>query len=165
MRKLGRMAEREADRAHPERLRQQAVTALVSEVSKDISTDFLHKVREFNSEPEFFSAEKLQAAARSRVEVEIAQAVAIDNNADAIDAISDALRLRTDACSREQKCHLIADRHPEASKVAAAFRKACDDAILVASVFILEGRKPPRQRKSSMLAENLLLGNNLGSAP
>ncbi len=46
VRKLCRMAEREADRGHPERLRQQAVAALLSDAEREISPEFRRRLRE-----------------------------------------------------------------------------------------------------------------------
>src|SRR5690348_13512368 len=109
VRKLCRMSERDADRLRPERLKEQAVEALVSDASREISADF---IRELGSAPSLFRKSNLEKAARTGLEVDIARNVG--EGSEPKDAIGDALRRRGENYSREQKCTLIADRHPNA---------------------------------------------------
>lgn len=51
VRKLCGMAEREADRVHPERLRGQAVVALMFDAEREISPEFLRRLREHDTAP------------------------------------------------------------------------------------------------------------------
>jgi hypothetical protein len=120
------MSEREADRAHPERLRQQAVAALVSEGDREISPEFCRRLREHNRAPSFFDTNELADSARSGLEIDIARNVQAAQGIDSANAIRDALRRRAERYSREQKCKLITDRHPEASIASEAVKKACD---------------------------------------
>jgi hypothetical protein len=63
--RLCRMAEREADRSHPERLHQQAAVALVAEAKREISPEFRRRLREHNRAPSFFDANELAESART----------------------------------------------------------------------------------------------------
>ena len=164
VRKLCRMSEREADQAQPERLRRQAVVALVSDANREISPEFRRRLREHDAVPGFFGAGELAAAARSGFEADIARAVVIGRGVDAIDAISNALRHRSDAYLREQRCQLVADRCPDATKASASVQKACDEALLVAATFIFDGCSPPKVSQRPMLTENLLAQPRPGAA-
>jgi hypothetical protein len=75
VRKLCRMAEREADRAHPDRLFAQAVEALVSDAGREVSPDFRRRLREHDAAPSLFGANDLAAVARTGVEAEIARSI------------------------------------------------------------------------------------------
>src|SRR5258708_38328117 len=70
VRMLCRMAEREADRAQPERLRRQAVAALVSDAGRELSPVFLRRLREHDSAPRLFGADQIAAAAPSGLEAD-----------------------------------------------------------------------------------------------
>lgn len=94
VRKLCRMAEREADRAHPERLCQQAVVALVSDSAKEISPEFRRRLRERDSVPNLFDASELAGSARTALEAEIARNIQAHQGVDSTSAICDALRRR-----------------------------------------------------------------------
>lgn len=124
VRKLCRMAERAADRAHPERLRAQAVVAFVSDANKEISPEFRRQLHRHDAAPTFFGAGELKAVARSALEADVAAHIQAYSGADAIDAISDALRRRSEGYRREQKCRLVANRYPDTSLASAAVRKA-----------------------------------------
>ncbi len=50
------MAEREADRVRPDRLRGQAVVAFVSDGRKEISREFWRRLREHDAAPTLFGA-------------------------------------------------------------------------------------------------------------
>jgi hypothetical protein len=65
------MAEREADRARSERLRRQAVVALASDASREISPQFLQQLRGHDAAPSLFGASELAMSARTGFEVEI----------------------------------------------------------------------------------------------
>jgi hypothetical protein len=68
------MAEREADdRAHPERLCQQAVVLLVSDADREISPEFRRRLRARDSVPSLFDASELAGSARTALEIEIAR--------------------------------------------------------------------------------------------
>src|SRR5712671_6161965 len=75
VRKLCRMAEREADRAHPERLLQQAVVAFVSDADREISPEFRRRLREHDSAPSLFGVSDLAESARTRLEADIARGI------------------------------------------------------------------------------------------
>ena len=70
------MAEREADRARPDSLHQQAVAALCH-VGREISPDFRRRLRERDAAPGFFDASELAAVARSGLEVEVARNIGL----------------------------------------------------------------------------------------
>jgi hypothetical protein len=143
------MAERAADRAHPERPRQQAVVALVSEGDREISPEFSRRLREHDRAPGFFDANELAESARSGLEIDIARNMQAGQGVDSTNAVGEALRRRAESYSREQKCKLIADRDPEASIASGAVKKACDEGALTAARRILEGQSSPDQRSGS----------------
>jgi hypothetical protein len=64
------MPEREADRAHPDRLLAQAVDALVSDAGREISPDFRRQLRKHDAAPSLFGAKDLAAAPDSAVVVQ-----------------------------------------------------------------------------------------------
>src|SRR5215469_5683592 len=133
VRKLCRMAEREADRAHPERLRQQAEDALVSDADREISPRFRRRLRERESAPNLFDAHDLAESARTGLEVDIARNIQAGLGVDSANAICDAVRRRGEDYSREQKCQLIVDRHPQASIASEALKRACVEAAPIAA--------------------------------
>lgn len=67
------MSEREADRAHPERLLQQAVVALGCDADREISPEFRRRLRQHNSAPNLFDAHDLAESARTELEIDIAR--------------------------------------------------------------------------------------------
>jgi hypothetical protein len=163
VRKLCRMAEREADRAHPDRLLRQAVAALVSEGDREISPKFRRRLREHDRAPSFFDATDLAEAARSGLEVDIGRNLRAGQGFDSTDAIRDALRQRTERYFREQKCKLIADRHPEASIASAAVKEACDQGALTAARRLLAGEPSPQVSDRVRIDEDLLARPDSGA--
>jgi hypothetical protein len=158
------MAEREADRSHPERLHQQAAVALVAEAEREISPEFRRRLREHNRAPSFFDANELAESARSGLEIDIAQNLPAGQGFDSKKAVCDALRRRGEHYSREQKCKLIADRHPDASIASGAVKKACDEGALTAARRILEGQSSPRIDRVRA-DEDLLVRPGSGARP
>lgn len=165
MRKLCRMSEREADRAQPERLRKQAVVALVSDANREVSPEFRRHLRQHDAAPGLFTGAELTAVARSGLESAIARAVVVGRGVDAVDAISEALSERSESYVREQKCQLVADRHPSATLASASVQQACNEALLVASAIILDGRSLPRTSQRPALTDNLLAQPGSGATP
>jgi len=161
VRKLCRMAEREADRAHPDRLRQQAVAALVSDAGGEISPEFRRRLREHDAAPSLFSANDLATAARTGLEAEIARNINARHGIDSM--VCEALRRRGEGYAREQKCRLVADRHPNASIASESVKKAFDDCALVAATLILDGRPAPRISDRVLVSENLLPQSRSGA--
>ena len=84
------MAEREADRARPERLHQQAVVALVSDADREISPEFRRRLREHDRAPSFFDANELAESARSGLEIDITQNLQAGQGFDSTNAVRDA---------------------------------------------------------------------------
>ena len=154
VRKLCRMAERDADRARPERLSEQADRALVFE-RKDISSEFRQRLREHDVAPGLFDARDLGNLARTGLEAEIARGVM--QGRCSTDAVSEALRERGKGYLREQKCRLIADRHPHASAASECVSRAFDEAAPIAASTILEGQRIPQTSDRVHLSEDLLL--------
>jgi hypothetical protein len=163
VRKLCRMAEREADRAHRDRLRRQAVAALVSDAGREISPEFRRRLREHDAAPSLFGANDLAAAARTGLEDEIARNIDFGHSVDSTDAVCDALRRRSEGYAREQKCQLVADRHPNATIASESVKKACNDGALIAATLILAGQSAPKTNSRIRLTENLLVQPNSGA--
>jgi hypothetical protein len=155
VRKLYRMAEREADRAHPDRLLAQAVEALVSDAGREISRNFRRQLLEHDAAPSLFGAKDLAAAARTGLEAEIARSIDGGHGMPSMDAVRDALYRRGEGYAREQKCQLVADRHPDATIASESVKKAFDAGSLVAAAMILAGLSVPKM-SSVRLNENLL---------
>jgi len=159
------MAEREADRAHPDRLRQQAVAAFVSVGSREISPEFRRRIREYNAAPSLFGANDLAAVARTGLEAEIARNIDVGHGVDAMDAVCDALRRRGEGYAREQKCQLVTDRHPCATVSSESVKKAFDDGALEAATMILAGQSVPKTNSRVRLTEDLLVQSSSGLGP
>lgn len=156
VRKLCRMAERKADRAHPEHLRQQAAAALMSDAGKEISPEFRRRLIEHDAAPSLFGANDLAVSAGTGLEAEIAQNIDASRGAGSTAAVSEALRRRGERYAREQKCQLIADRHQSASIASESVKKACREGALVAARLILGGRPAPRTNNRVLASDNLL---------
>jgi hypothetical protein len=165
VRKLCRMAEREADRAHPGRLFRQAVAALVSEGDREISPEFRRRLGEHDRAPSFFDASDLAESARSGLEVDIARNIQAGQGIDSTSAICNALRRRAERHSREQICQLIADRQPEASIASAAVKEACDQGALTAARRILAGGPSSQVSDRVRIDEDLLVRPGSGARP
>jgi len=163
VRKLCRMAEREADRAHPDRLRRQAVAALMSDAGREISPEFRRRLREHDAAPSLFGANDLAAAARTGLEAEVARNIDVGHGVDSTDAVCDALRRRGEGYAREQKCQLVADRQPYATIASESVKNACDDGALVAATLILAGQSAPKTNSRVRLTENLLVRPSSGA--
>jgi hypothetical protein len=156
VRKLCLMAEREADRVRPDRLREQAVAALISDADREISPDFRRRLRDHSKTPGLFSANEIVTAARTGLETEIARNIDFGNAVDPTDAVRDALRRRGEGYVREQKCALVADRHPYATLASEGPKKAFEDGAPIAATLILTGQSPPNKNNRVQLTENLL---------
>lgn len=165
VRRLCRMAEREADRARPDLLRQQAVAALVSDADREISPDFRRRLRAHDAAPGLFSASELAAVARTGLEVEIARSIGLGQGIGPKDAIRDALCRRGEGYAREQKCQLVADRHPCATVASESVKTACNDGASVAATLILSGQPAPKANPRVQLSENLLAQHTSGAGP
>ncbi len=163
--KLCRMAEREADRARPERLRRQAVAALVSDASREISPEFRRRLREHDAVPSLFDANELTVSARTGLEAEIARNISAGCGVDSVDAVREALRWRGEGYAREQKCRLVADRHPNASIASESVKNALCDGASIAATLILDGRPAPRISDRVVVSENLLPQPRTGGVP
>jgi hypothetical protein len=153
VRKLCRMAEREADRAHPERLRNQALVAFNSEAQSEISAEFRRRLRQHDSAPRLFDASELLASARTALETEIAKNIGVA--VDSVEATRSALRQRHESYVRELKRKLITDRRPDASIVSDAVKTAFDGAALPAAKLILADHRAPRTEDRVRLDEDL----------
>ncbi len=157
------MAEREADRARPERLRLQAVAALISDAKREISPTFLRHLRQHDASPRLFAAGEIAAVAQSGLESDIARSIGAGLGVDSTDAVCDALRRRGGNYAREQKCQLIADRHPAATAASDCVERACNEAVLVAATVVLNCDRMPRADNRVRLDENLLARPNGGA--
>jgi hypothetical protein len=165
VRKLCRMAEREADRAHPERLRRQAAEALASDADREFVSEFRRRLRQHESAPNLFDAHELAESARTGLEIDVARNIQAGPGVDSADALSDALRRRGERYSGEHKCQLIVDRHPEASIVSEALKRACAEAAPIAARRILDGQ-PARQINDRVrVDEDLLVRHSDGAWP
>jgi hypothetical protein len=151
------MAEREADRIRPDLLRRQAIAALLLDAGREISPEFNRRLREHDAAPTLFGAKDLAAVARTGLETDIARNIDFGQSADSTAAVRDALRQRSDAYVREQRCQLIAERHPNATIVSESVKKACDDGALDAAALILAGRPFPEANNHVRLTEDLLV--------
>jgi hypothetical protein len=151
VRKLCRMAVREADRARPDRLRDQAVAAILS----DISPDFRGRLRDHHAVPSLFGANDIVAAARTRPEAEIARNIHAGRSGE--DAICEALHRLGEGYAREQKCQLVADRYSNATTASESVKRAFEDAAPIAATLILRGQSFPKTDIRIRLTENLLV--------
>jgi hypothetical protein len=158
------MAEREADRAHPERLREQALAAFTSEAESGMSTEFRRRLQQHVLAPGLFDANELAASAQTGLEVEIARNIESRVAVDSVEATRSALCQRGENYNRELKRKLITDRCPNASIVSAAVKAAFDEAALPAAELILQGRPAPRIENRVRLNEDLRgpLGSGVG---
>ena len=156
VRKLCRMAEREADRAQPDLLRRQAITALISDANREISSEFRRRLRDHSVAPGLFGARELAISAKTGLEAAIAGNIEAGYGIDVIDAICDALRRRGEGYAREQKCQLVADRHPYATIASESVKKACGDGALIAARLILDGQSAPPIHSRVRVTDNLL---------
>ena len=148
------MAEREADRAHPERLCHHAIRALVSVAGREISPEFRQSLRRHDETPSLFGPTELAATARTRLEEQISQN--INEGANPLDAVRSALLCLSDGYAREQKSQLIVDRHPDASRASESFRAACNDGASIAAQLILDRLPAPQIANRVLASENLL---------
>lgn len=162
VRKLCRMAEREADRIRPGRLRCQAIEAFVSVGRKEISPEFHRQLREHDVAPTLFGAQELVESARTGLETDIARNIELSPSADSTAAVRDAFRQRGGAYALEQRCQLITERHPYATIVSESVRQAFDQGAPEAAILILAGRSLPNAVDHVRLTENLLLQTNRG---
>jgi hypothetical protein len=156
------MAEREADRAHPDRMRQQAVVAFVSDADREISPEFRRRLREHDAAPSLFGASDLAAVAQTGLEVEIAQNIDVGRGVHSTDAVCDALRRRGERYAHEQRCQLVADRHPNATIASQSVKNACDDGAPVAAKLIVAGQSAPNTNSRVRLTENLFVQPSSG---
>lgn len=161
MRKLCRMSEREADRARPDRLCNQAVTAFVSQAATEISPEFRRQLCDHDARPSFFSSSELAKVAGTVLEATIANCVR--DGANPTQAVSNALRQLGDGYVREQKCQLIADRHPSATVASGSVKTAFDAGAPIAAKLILAGQATPRASGRVQLTENLLAPSRSGA--
>jgi hypothetical protein len=155
--KLCRMAEREADRGRPGRLREQAVAALRADAGREISPEFRRCLRQHDANPGFFDASEFTRSARSRLEADIARVFEAHSGVGSGDAICEALRRLCESYALEQKCKLITDRNPNASIVLASVAQAFNEAAPIAARLVLDGEPAPRISDRVRLEENLLL--------
>jgi hypothetical protein len=154
--KLCRMAEREADRARPELLRQQAFKALMSDANREIHPMFRRLLLRIDSVPTLFIIDELAAMARSGLEVAIARNMGLRQCIDSMDGLLRALRERIDAYVREQKCRLITDRVPNADAISGVVRQACHEVTVVVATQIMVDQPIPNVVSRVRLTENLL---------
>lgn len=157
------MAEREADRVRPDRLRRQAVAAFVSDARREISPEFRRQLRDHDAATSLFIAKDLAAAARTGLEIEIARNIDFGEDAGSTAAVRDALRRRGDAYAREQRCRLVAERNPHTTLASESVKKACDDGAAHAAALILAGRPAPDENNRVRLTENLIVQNSNGA--
>jgi hypothetical protein len=160
VRKLADMTEREADRAHPERLCQHAITALMSDAGREISPEFRRSLRQHDITPCLFGPTELAATARTGLEEQIIQNINAGSNS--LDAVHGALLRRSEGYAREQRCRLIVDRHPNASVASESFKTACNDGASIAAKLILDGLPAPRGANRVLASENLLAQRSSG---
>jgi hypothetical protein len=140
VRNLAGMAEREADRAHPERLCQYATRALMSVAGREISPEFRRLLRKHDVTPSLFGPTELAATALTGLEEQIIQNINAGSNS--LDAVRGALLQRSEGYAREQKCQLIVNRHPNASVASESFRAACNGGASVAATLELMFHTP-----------------------
>lgn len=159
------MAEREADRNSPDRLRSQATAALESDARKEISQGFRERLRQHDSSPGFFDANALAELAGSGLEVEIVRTIEADPGIGSADATCDALRQRAENYCRELRCELDADRHPQASTISGVAKRAFEDGAAVAAAHVLELQPPPPVSKRVGLSDDLLAPQSAGARP
>ena len=158
------MAEREFDRAHPERLREQAVAALVTDADREFSPEFRRKLIQQQDAPTLFGTSELTKAARSGLEIEVVRSLQSGSALTPVDAVSEAVRRRGDGYSRELKSQLVADRHSQATVISTTVKDACETAAPIAAVEIMNGRPMPRASNRVRLDENLLSVGSSGAA-
>ena len=156
------MAEREADRAFPERLRDQASAALESKGRKEVSPRFCERLREHGSSPDLFDANALVELARTRLEVDIAGAIEANPRVASTDAVCDAMRRRGEGYCREQRGELCADRHLHASTISGVTKQAFEDGAAIAAERVLEPQRPSRISNRVDLNDNLLAPRTAG---
>ncbi len=165
VRKLCRMTEREADRARPDLLCQQAMAAFVAAANREISPEFRRRLNEHDAAPSLPGVSDLGGVARTGLEVEIARIIEPSKGIKSTDAICEALRHRANGYTQEQKCQLIADRHPYATAASESFKKACNDSAPVAATLVLAGQPAPKANNRVQLSENLLAQSTRGVGP
>lgn len=157
------MAEREADRAHSDRLVQQAITALVSDAGREISPEFRRRLRNHDASPGLFDSKDLAASAQTGLEAEISRSIEL--SADSTRAVSEALRRRGEGYAREQKCQLVADRHPNATIASESVKRAFYEGAMAAASLILAGQPAVNTNNRLQLTENLLGPPTSGANP
>ena len=164
VRKLGQMAEREADRAHPERLREQALGAFSSEAEREISAEFRRRLREHHRAPRLFDLSELAASAQTGLETEIARNLEVGVLVDSLEATRSAFRQRGECHVREVKRKLITDRRSDVSMVSDAVKTAFDELALPAAKLVLEDSGAPPIENCVRLDEDLRgpLGGGVG---
>ncbi len=153
MRKLCRMSEREVDRCQPERLKAQALTALVAE-GGGVSAKFKERLISHDMTPTFFGIRELASSAQSGLEVQTVHN--LQQGLGSRDALAAALSERGRNYAREQQCRLVADRESYATKAAQSVRDACQAAANEAAALILAGQRVPANTNRVQLGENLL---------
>jgi hypothetical protein len=99
------MAEREADRAQPELLRQHAIRALVSVAGREISPEFRRLLKRHDETPSLFGPTELAATTLTGLEEQIIQNINAGSNS--LDAVRGALLRRSEGYSRAE---MSADR-------------------------------------------------------
>lgn len=163
VRRLCKMAEREADRAHPERLRDQALAAFVFDAER-MSVDFHRRLRRCALSSDLFDANELAALAKTGLEAEIARNIEAGVVVGPAEAICSALRQQGKNHVRELNRQLITDRRSDTSIVSNAVQRALDEAAPLAARLILQGRRAPRIEDRVHLDEDLRapLGSGMG---
>jgi hypothetical protein len=163
VRKLCRMAEREADRAQLERLRLQALVAFSSEAEREISQEFRRRLRQHDEAPGLFDASELAASAQAGLEVDIARNLEAGVVVDSTEATRSALRQRSEGYVRELRRKLITDRRPDARMVSGIVKDAFDEAALPAAKLILDAHRAPRIENRVRLDEDLRAPRDRGA--
>jgi hypothetical protein len=157
------MAERDADRAHPERLRVQAVVAFSSEAEREISQEFRRRLRQHDSAPGLFDTSELAGLAQGGLEVEIARNLEAGVAVDSLEATRSAFGQRSERYVRELRRKLITDRRPDSSIVSRIVKKAFDEAALPAAKLVFDGHRAPRIENRVRLDEDLRVPRDRGA--
>jgi hypothetical protein len=136
------MAERAADRVHPERLRQQAVRAFRSVAGREICPEVPRKLRVYNARPDLFAAPDLEQFAWTTLETDVARNT--ESREGQENAICAALCLMKERYSRELNCRLIAERHPQSAAVSESVGNALEEAAPIVARLVLNSQPAPR---------------------
>lgn len=150
------MTDRESDRVHPERLREQAAVALAAEANRELSPAFRRVLAQGENASDLFWKHELARTAQSGLEVQISGLLITGSKLKPLDAVEAALRDRGSAYLREHRIELIADREPCVEKILKSASQAWSEAAPVVAKGTMEGSRTVRSVTRVQIDENLL---------